>query len=234
MSDLPPPLKRPPEPNTKPVLLDHERGIFLDPANTPFDNPHAFKINYEGIHQLAPTVRQHEILYVENDPYAKHVTFHALGAVPTVVVNAFNWFAMTLTNYLRLIALVEVASREGWDRADLATGEHNGTIKRHCGDYVRQAVPEIAEWRNKVAAHHAITDPRKEDNIATLMMTIMDTAIFRYPYYRTGGFQYSTQGSEGELPNWAVTETHEKLSTRYWPESRLKPLPDAPPRGRAN
>ncbi|NCC62020.1 MAG: hypothetical protein EOM12_14020 [Verrucomicrobiae bacterium] len=161
--------------NNPHITLDHVDGITLDPANPPFNNYHAFSQNYIGLKILADAVREAELKVIADDAHAKHVALSAFSSdVPPIVPCAFNWFSVTLVNYLRLVALVDLMAKSGWKSAALADQGNRSTIKKHCTDYVKTVVPEIYKWRNKVSAHFAATDPFKDDTLGTLEQSIMN------------------------------------------------------------
>lgn len=210
-----------------PITLDHVQGIFLDPCDPPFNNYQAFHSSYVGLKILAETVREMERQYIASDPHAEHVVLHIASSVPPVVPCAFNWFATTLVNYLRLVALVQLMAARGWKSSALADAANRSTIKGHCSDFVRSAAPEVYRWRNKVAAHFAATDPFHDDNLGTLEQSIMNPVTFHYPHYYVGVMQWSTKGQTSNLPDWALTKTYEELSHRFWPGETLRPVKDA-------
>jgi len=204
------------------IMLDHVEGIVLDPSNPPFNNYHAFEQNYIGLRILADAVRDAELKVIADDPHAKHVVLVAFSSrTPPVVPCAFNWFSVTLVNYLRLVALVDLMTKNGWTSAAIANPGNRSTIKGYCTDYVKTVVPEIYQWRNKVAAHFAATDPFSDDTLGTLEQSIMNPISYKYPYYYVGLLQWNTQGSSSELPTWALTETYQRLAPRFWPEMKL-------------
>ena len=206
-----------------PIILDHQQGIALNPQSPPFGNYQAFKSSYEGLRTLAGTVREFERRYIASDPHAEHVVLHMSSGVPDLVPCAFNWFSVTLVNYLRLVALVQLMNDKKWKSPDLANPANRSAIRTHCTNYVRAAVPEVYMWRNKVAAHFAATDPFHDDNLGTLEQSIMSAVEFKYPYYHVGLGKWSTQGETSELPTWALTKVYEDLRSRYWPEVQLPP-----------
>jgi len=205
-----------------PIVLDHSLGIELDRENSPFNNFQAFKSNYSGLKILADSVRQLECDYVANDPYAAHVVLHTLGNIPDLVPCAFNWFSVTLVNYLRLVALVQLMATRGWKSGALADPANRTVIREHCTAYVQTAVPEIYRWRNKVAAHFAATDPFRDDSLGTLEQSIMNSVSYRFPHYYVGLFQWNTAGTSADLPTWSLTKTYEDLAPRFWPEMSLR------------
>ncbi len=173
---------------------------------------------------MAGAVRELEIQYVVKDPHAAHVVFH-MAPVPPLVPCAFNWFSVTLVNYLRLVGLVELMNANHWKSSDLADPANRSTIKFHCTNFVKAAVPDVHLWRNKVAAHFAATDPFHDDNLGTLERSIVNPVTYKYPYYHVGIWQWSTGGETAQLPTWALTKVYEDLSARFWRENKLKPIP---------
>ena len=207
-----------------PIILDHVEGISIDPVDAPFANYQAFGSSYEGLKTLAGTVRELERRYVASDPHAEHVVLHISSRVPHIVPCAFNWFSVTLVNYLRLIALVQLMGARGWKSPALTDPSNRSNIKSHCANYVRTAIPEVYGWRNKVAAHFAATDPFHDDNLGTLEQSIMSLVEFKYPHYHVGLGKWSAAGETSQLPTWALTKVYEDLGPRFWPEVQLPPV----------
>jgi len=206
-----------------PITLDHLDGITIDPANAPFANYQAFGSSYEGLKTLALTVRELERRYIASDPHAEHVVFHTFTRVPSIVPCAFNWFSVTLVNYLRLVALVQLMNTKGWKSTSLTDPANRSEIKGHCTSYVKAVAPEIYAWRNKVAAHFAATDPFHEDNLGTLEQSVMSMVEFKYPYYHVGLGKWTSGNETSQLPSWALTKLYEDLRPRFWPEIQLPP-----------
>ncbi len=207
------------------ITLDHVEGIVLDSSNPPFNNYQAFQQNYSGLKILADAVREQELKVITDDPYATHVVLQMPGNINPIIPCAFNWFSVTIVNYLRLVALVGLMVKNNWKTSALVDQAHRQAIKKHCTDYVSNVVPEIYRWRNKVAAHFAATDPFSDDTLGTLEQSIMNPITYKYPYYYIGILQWNTQGTSSELPKWALTKTYERLQQRYWPEMMLREIP---------
>lgn len=208
---------------SKPVLiLDHIAGISFDPQNPPFRNYHAFKQNLAGLKLLADSVRDAEISLIEEFPFARKSLFWMGGPLPPVVPCAFNWFAVTLVNHLRLVALVDLMTKRNWTSSALTDPNNRREIKEHCTNYVKQVSPELYVWRNKVAAHFAATDPFSDDTIGTLKLSVMNTISYKYPRFYAGLFQLGTGDRASNLPTWSLTETYEALSYRLWPDVKLR------------
>jgi len=73
-----------------------------------------------------------------------------------------------------------------------------------------------------VFGHFAITDPRQEDNIATLDMSVIFPVTFENGFYVVGGLTLmkgNTSGSHtSQLPHWSLTNVFETLTPRFWPD----------------
>jgi hypothetical protein len=206
------------------VTLDHIDGIAIDPQDAPFSNYQAISSSFEGLKTLALTVRECERRYIASDPHAEHVALHAFMPVPDIVPYAFNWFSITLVNYLRLVALVKLMKDRGWRSEELAVPAHRPEIKANCSAYVKEHARDVRRWRNKVAAHFAATDPCSDDNVGTLEQSVMSMVEFQYPYYWVGLGKWSTGSDQvSRLPEWALTKVYEDLGQRFWPDIQLPP-----------
>ena len=126
---------------------------------------------------------------------------------------AFQWYAVSSYNYVRLV---------GW----LATKD-----KELTNDYIKRVIPRVTEYRHKVAAHFAFTDPRN-DNQADLIASIMTNIVFANGYLRAGALSEiitDKKGKELEVTNqisWSLTKTHDILIPRYWPNGPMKAFQD--------
>lgn len=205
------------------MLLDHLNGISIDRNTAPLANLHGLREAYFGLHFLANGVRQEEIKFASH-PLIGKMTMFVGSEISPIVTCAFHWFSVTLVNYMRLIALVDMMMKNQWNSADLAKQSNHDAIKRTCKAYVEEAIPEILKWRNKVAAHFAATDPLRDDNLGTLEQSVMSPISFVSPYFHVGFLKWVTGIEESALPSWALTKTYEDLAPRFWPEMKLTPL----------
>ncbi len=132
----------------------------------------------------------------------------------------FHWFGISLCNYARLAGYIVAKEQGHLSNADLQPEPKSEKIKKACNNYVN-SLPEIQEvlkWRNKVSAHFALTDPRPEDNIATLEASIIYPIGFENKRFRTGTMIFTINDSDSEIPSWSLTETFEILINRFWPD----------------
>ena len=209
------------------ITLDWLLGIQIDPVRPPFKNFQVLNQTLAGLKLLADYVRDLELNVIAQDPYAKG-TFRAFSKdFPPTLGSVFNWYSISLMNYLRLIALVDLMQRENWDENDIANPAKQSDIKDVCTNFAANAAPAVHRWRNKVAAHFAATDPKKnDDSLATLKLTVMDPVTYNYPYFYVGSFQLHSQGTDSDLPKWSLTKNFEDLAPQFWPDQKLKSLPD--------
>ena len=75
-------------------------------------------------------------------------------------------------------------------------------------------------WRNKVAAHFALADPRMDDNPADLAASVMFPIGFLDDAFSTRPFRLSitakgTSSVSREGMEWSLTKIHGDLSKRY-------------------
>ena len=139
----------------------------------------------------------------DNDESVKYGNAPLLDGLPMeLVACACHWYSVSACNYVRLV---------GW----LVTG--GDTAK--AADYLKQILPEVYLWRNKVGAHFARSDPRK-DTLADLKMSVMFPISWQGDAFYAGAMTL-TVGSQGNLSSssndmrWSLTNTHRQLHERY-------------------
>jgi len=120
----------------------------------------------------------------------------------------FQWYAISACNYAQLI---------GW----LITQDTNKAKK-----YVKEMIPRILSYRNKIAAHYAIAEPRG-DNEADLIASIMTQIVYAHGRLCAASLLPILDGDEKEITvskdySWSLTLAHERLTKRYWPNGEPK------------
>jgi hypothetical protein len=141
----------------------------------------------------------------------------------------FHWFGTSVCNYARLVGFIVSREQGIITDADLQLEPSRAKIKDACNEYTRNLVElqEVLKWRNKVAAHFALTDPRNDDNIATLEASIVYPIGFDNDRFRTGTMIFSrgdaTTSYTSEIPRWGLTEVFESLAPRLWPDVTFNP-----------
>ena len=136
----------------------------------------------------------------------------------------FDWFAISLVSYLRVIKLMHLMEFNEWGVSDLRDRQVKKKLNAACVAYVKRVAPEVYQWRNKIAAHRAATDPQS-DNLTTLTYSTMPGVTYQSPYYGVGYLRLGMKGG-GKLDTtpWALTEKHEALAPRYWPNREIPKL----------
>jgi hypothetical protein len=159
--------------------------------------------------------------------------------VDLLLPSYFHWFGNSICNYCRLAGYVVARETGTLTDTDIQPEPARKKIKAACDGYVKtlEGFAEVLRWRNKVSAHFALTDPRNEDNIATLEASIVYPVGFDAGRFRTGtmiSFKgYGQVTHESDIPNWSVTEVFETLASRFWPDvvfSRTDALQEHPAR----
>jgi hypothetical protein len=121
---------------------------------------------------------------------------------------AFQWYAVSIFNYVQLT---------GW------LAYHN---PKQTKAYVHRAIPNIAKYRNKVAAHFAITHPFEDDNAASVTAGLMTNIVYAEGRFYAGAFSPQTihgqEADESNLTAWSVTSAHQELMKRFWPMGQPK------------
>lgn len=206
------------------TTLDFIENITIDDS-FPIKNLHALNYLREGLYFLAISVRREEFDFFKETE--GNCTINTYGGIKnhSLLMNMFNWFSIDIINYLRLIALVDFVNKNNINIEDINLNKRD--IKSHCKEYVEKLIPEILIWRNKLSAHHSITDPKHDDsdNFATFQTSTMNNIIYRNPYYQAGGVKYYYDSEETAIIPWNLTEIYESLSSRFWPELKLEQFP---------
>ena len=121
---------------------------------------------------------------------------------------AFQWYAVSACNYAQLVGWL--AFRD----TDLAK------------QYVKKVMPRLLNYRNKVAAHFAITDPFR-DNEADLAASVMTHIVYLRgrlcaaaltPIIKSDGQEISASRDF----SWSLSLAHERLAPRYWKDGKPK------------
>ena len=154
------------------------------------------------------------------------------GIPQNLVTCAFHWYSVTACNYVKLV---------GW----LA---NEGDTSR-ATEYLKHVLPEVRIWRNKVGAHFAQVEPRREDTPAVLAKSVMSPLSFEDDAFYVGSLTLTMSSGEENQPRpegiadwrwrllmmsgrersssrqdmrWSLTHTHERLSARYRPNRGSK------------
>jgi hypothetical protein len=212
--------------------VDKKLGIIVDP-NKYNNECNALMHLKAGLIVLYNTVRPIETEIINRHKAAgKKVMFYGHfsdnSTIPAEIYDIlpcyFHWFGTSVCNYTRLVGLIVAKEQGHITDADLQLEPKRRIIKEACNNYVNNVLElqEVLKWRNKVAAHFALTDPVKNDNIATMEASIIYPVGFEHTRFITGFFTSAksdaTTTYESEIPRWSLTEIFEILVDRFWPD----------------
>lgn len=209
------------------VTLDATAGISVD-CNDYFNECRTHRMLSAGLIKLASDLKQREVTWEQQ--VGSKGKFHVYGldidgtkGSLDLIACVFHWFGVSMCNFARLIGFVRGLSTDRFSRVDLSDPAKFQEIRSSIDEYVRSVVElsDVLVWRNKVGAHFAITAPYKQDNVATLDMSVMFPVSFANGKYRVGALTLIRKDATGahtsEIPCWSVTEVFEALVPRYWP-----------------
>ena len=196
------------------MVLDHLEHLELSEAEVDehFDARMALARLGEGLSWLYRTVGELE-RQARAEAAREDVKLAVAGGIldnkPMGLLScAFQWSAVSACNYAQLV---------GW----LSTRNPESAKA-----YVKKVMPRLARYRNKVAAHFAIADPRR-DNEADLAASVMTHVV--YAHGRLCAAALTPVVTEGATEivasrdlSWSLTLAHERLLPRYWPDQPPK------------
>ena len=137
------------------------------------------------------------------------ITGGILDNKPTGLLScAFQWYAVSACNYAQLV---------GW----LITRNPEAAKA-----YMRKVLPRLSQYRNKVAAHFSLADPRR-DNEADLAASVMTHVVYARGRLCAAALTPVVKAGATEIVasrdlSWSLTLAHERLMPRYWPEGAPK------------
>lgn len=166
----------------------------------------------------------------ENECYVQAQTFSLLFYSSSEFYDAlpcyFHWFSVTAINYARLIGYFYGIHKGDIDatKSNLSKQEQK-KIKGICSNYVKSIteLKPVEVYRNKVAAHFAVTDPYSDDNFVTMNFSAINLAGLCDSRLVSKAEMTLIQDKNGQLvaddiPIWSLTKVFEDLSSRFWPD----------------
>ena len=205
------------------VILDHLDSIVVS-RDVHHNSLNVLRSLDIGMFHLATFTRQREVAALEIHGAGKVVHLFQITDETLLLGCVFDWFSISLVNYLRLVKLMHVMERNDWGIGKLQDKQVQKELKGACLTYVRDVAPEVYQWRNKIAAHRAAVDPQ-DDNLTTLTFSTMPAVAYQSPFYGVGYLKlFMGGGGELDIDAWALTEKYESLAPRYWPDRRLPKL----------
>lgn len=213
------------------MILDHVDGLKLHDKEVEryFNELRSLRYLSTGLNFLNNQIQELEADIIARIPEGQNAFGNApeLEGIPQdIAACAFHWYSVTACNFVKLV---------GW----LSHEGDSDNARR----YLQRVIPKVYVWRNKVGAHFARIDPRKEDSPADLAASVtfpvgfengaLHTSPFRLmiasgkpkptphgvPEWRWRHLAMSGRqitSSRGDM-KWSLTDTHRQLALRYWP-----------------
>ena len=199
------------------TILDHIDGIqvpgqvFERPANEYW----ALVCWRQGMEFLYNQVSVSDKIARENmnpDGNLKVVTWGnspGLEGLPKGLITcAFHWYAVSACQYVRTVGAI-------------AYRQDNSLPLPH--EYVKDVIPDVLAFRDKIAAHLAGMTQNSNDNEAERLMSLMpslgfsDDSLCVNPMILTksSGGQVSDSSI---LKPWSISKVHQQMRERYWPD----------------
>jgi len=180
----------------------------------------------EGIILLYNSIKPTELALVKKYEGSQVSFFGRNPDIPENLFNLlpcfFNWFGNSWCNYARLDGYIVAREQNNINETDVQLEPNRVVIKNACDNYVKNLpeMQEVLKWRNKVSAHFALTDPRRDDNISTMEASIIYPVSFEIDRFKTGVWVFSrgddTTNYTSEIPIWSLTNIFEILANRFW------------------
>ena len=227
------------------IILDRIDHISILPGTTPFKNYHILYQLREGINFIYQKAIEIESNYLrlshpdKNDSYIaimKKANFiynvETNSPVNNLFANLVYWYSLNVLNYSQTIGMIDFLNKKGIKIEELLTKAVANELRKHVKSYISniQDLEPVELFRNKIAAHVAITSPKTTgnlDNIATLIESMSPLPTFRDSRLFMGDFTWTIQQQKSEIGKitWSLTENYESLLKRYdW----KTPLPNLP------
>ena len=203
------------------LILDHTDHIAVS-SNEHHNNLNVLQSLHRGMFHLAQFARRREAEALEKYGKDKITYFSDFGSDIELLLGCiFDWFSISLISYMRTIQLMHLMETNEWGLEDLKRKPEQRKLHNACDVYINKIAPDVLEWRNKIAAHRAATDPRS-DSLALLTYSTFPTVGYQSPYYVVGHLRLNlSDGSSAALPQWSLTQNFEELTPRYWPSQQL-------------
>jgi len=201
------------------TILDHidgitvPGGVFREPANEYC----ALICLSEGMRYLYHQVKRCEEVVERRVNPQGNLKVAGFGNLPEfhdlpmpLLICSFHWYAISACQYVRTVGAI--AHSQDQTRAKPP-------------DYVKSIIPEVLAFRNKVAAHFAWATKNERDNDAERLASILPPLVFADGRFIASGYTVTLRRSgkttdSRTIAGWSLTEVHERMIARYWPNSK--------------
>lgn len=191
------------------IVLDHIKSLELNDTEASKHYNELRSLNYlsQGLWFLYRQVEIYEDVIKEKANPSRITLIWGnhpeLQEIPQdLIACAFHWYSVSVCNYVKLI---------GW-----LVNDNDSTKARR---YMKEVLPEVYLWRNKVGAHFSRIVSREDDNAADLAKSVMFPIIIDDNVFSTNSLTLTLGSNPSRKDmNWSLTAIHRKLILRYWPQ----------------
>jgi len=197
------------------MMLDYIEKFDLseEDLNKYFNEIRSLRYLKIGLDYLYKFVKSIELEVVKRlDPNIRYFSYGndpTMAGIPLDLIAChFHWYAVSACNYVQMV---------GWLRHNVDQESSRPT------DYTKSVLPEVYDWRNKVAAHFARAKPHSKDTPADLQASTFFPIAFDDDAFYASPMKLMTKrggksSTSDNLRKWSLTKVHERLQTRYWQE----------------
>lgn len=201
------------------TILDHIDGVkvpgavFREPANEYY----ALICLAEGMGFLHRQVKRcEEVVEQRMNPHG-NLRVAGAGNLPAfsdlpmpLLVCSFHWYAISACQYVRLVG---------------AIARSQDQTRPMPPAYVKNVIPEVLAFRDKVAAHFAWATKHERDNHAERLASVLPPLSFSDGRFIASGYRVMLRRSgkttnSNAITGWSLTEVHERMIARYWPNPK--------------
>lgn len=177
------------------MKLDFIENIEIIKGITPLANYHSIRHLKEGLFMTYNNMKSlqdnyYKIAYPEmseeqikiNKEHAAISFCGKLNRADSMGMNLIHWYSVNLINYAKSCGLVGFLNQTGYQPERFVGNKKIiGELRTFQEEYL-SSIPQLApvkHFRHKASAHLAYTDPRKDDNSATLVesMSLIPTLL---------------------------------------------------------
>ena len=196
------------------TTLDYIDKIIVDgnPFTEPTNEYYALLCLRSGLDFLYHQAKKCDQIALQKLDPKKQYGGYVEGLLPEptmrLIACAFQWYSVSACQYVKTVGVISY-------RQDL--------IRQTPDEYVDKIIPEVKVFRDKVGAHYSWGTKHKEDNEAERLASIIPPVAwfkdsFQVQVFTVNIVRSGKRSTSKDMKPWSITEIHQRLRERYWPE----------------
>jgi len=204
--------------DSRDTVLDHVENItvpdnvFAEPANEFW----ALVCFWHGMELLYHQAKKFDALAASRLGAGPGYRVVGMGNLPqlsdmpkSLLTVSFHWYAISACQYARVVgAIARDQKKFRWAKSL---------------DYVKEVIPEVLVFRNKVAAHLIGAEDDARDNDAERLASYLPSLHWGGDSFYVGAsvvqtVRNGTASTSTAIKPWSLCKVHEQLRDRYWPD----------------